>query len=79
MVSACSLITCEHGKFSEVVNKLTNLRQIKRVFSVHGKWDVVADIETEDLNEVSVLVLQLSNLDGVISSNTLIGFGEDEN
>ena len=76
MVSACSLITCEHGKYSEVVNKLKNLRHIKRVFSVHGKWDVVADVETENLSELSALVLKLSNLDGVISSDTLIGFGE---
>lgn len=77
MVSACSLISCEHGKYSDVVNKLQNLRHIKRVFAVHGKWDVVADIEAENLSELSALVLKLSNLEGIISSDTLIGFEEE--
>ena len=78
MIPVCSLITCEPGKFSKVVGELRKNERVKRAFSVHGRWDVVAEIEVQSLNELGSLVLELSNLDGVISSDTLIGLLEGQ-
>jgi uncharacterized protein with GYD domain len=76
MIPVCSLITCEPGKYFKVVVELRKHEKVKRAFSVHGRWDVVAEIEVQDLNELGSLVLKLSNLVGVISSDTLIGLAE---
>lgn len=77
MIPACSLITCETGKYAKVVSKLKDIESVNRAFSVHGRWDVVAEIDVENLEELGNLVLKISNFDGVISSDTMIGLVEE--
>lgn len=77
MIPACSLITCKSGKFADVVKQLKKYEGVKRAFSVHGRWDVVAEIEIKDIKDLGSLVMKLNELDGVISSDTLVGFEEE--
>ena len=74
MIPACSLITCKSGKFSEVVERLQKINGVKRAFSVHGRWDVVAEIEVKELKDLSELVLKVNEVEGVLASDTLVGF-----
>lgn len=73
-VFACTLICCEAGKFKEVVSEVKKFREVKRVFGVHGRWDVVVEIEVADIKALGDIVLRLHGLPGVRATETLIGF-----
>jgi hypothetical protein len=74
MVFSCLLVCCETGKSKEVVGKLKKDKDVRKVFSVHGRWDVVAEIETADLKALGAKVLEFHGLSGVRATETLIGF-----
>lgn len=72
MVSACVLIRTEHGRFKDVVKSVSQLRGVKRVFPVLGRYDVVADLEAADMRELGSTVLRISRLSGVVFTETLV-------
>jgi uncharacterized protein with GYD domain len=72
MISACVLIRTEHGKFQEVANRLKQLKEIKGIFAVHGRFDVVADVEAPDFDSLGSAVLRLNRMAGVVFSETAV-------
>ena len=76
MVSACTLVCCEAGKYKEVFGALKKLKGVKKAFGVHGRWDVVSEIEVADLKALSDLALKINGLKGIRATETLIGFEE---
>jgi len=72
MISACVLIRTEHGKFDEVTKRLKQLREIKDIFSVHGRFDVVADVEAADFESLGSAVLRLNRMAGVVFTESAI-------
>lgn len=72
MVSACVLIRTEHGRFEDVVKAVKQLKGVKRVFPVLGRYDVVADIEAADMKELGSTVLRIGRLSGVVFTETLV-------
>lgn len=73
-MQACILVCCEAGKYKEVAGKLKKLKGVKRAFGVHGRWDVVTEIEVRDLKALSETVLKLHGMAGVRATETLVGF-----
>jgi DNA-binding Lrp family transcriptional regulator len=76
MVIACILIGCKAGRYREIAEKLNEIEGVKEVFSVHGRWDVVAEVEVEDLRELSEVALKINSLEGVRATETLIALEE---
>lgn len=74
MVVACVLVCCEAGKFKKVAEELRKIKDVKRAFGVHGRWDAVAEIEATDLKALGETVLKLHGLQGVRATETLISF-----
>ena len=72
MISACVLIRSEHGKFQEVTSRLKQIKEVKDVFAVHGRFDVVADIEAPDFESLGGAVLKLNKIAGVVFSETAV-------
>ncbi|MBS7639509.1 MAG: Lrp/AsnC ligand binding domain-containing protein [Candidatus Bathyarchaeia archaeon] len=72
MVSACVLIRTEHGRFEEVVKSVSQVKGVKRVFPVLGRYDVVADVEVENMRDLASTVLKISRLSGVVFTETLV-------
>ena len=72
MISACVLIRTEHGKFDEVTKRLKQLREIKDIFPVHGRFDVVADVEAADFESLGSAVLRLNRMAGVVFTESAI-------
>lgn len=72
MVSACVLIRTEHGRFKDVVKSISQLRGVKRIFPVLGRYDVVVDVEAVDMRELGLTVLRISRLSGVVFTETLV-------
>ena len=72
MVLACVLIRTSHGKFEEAVERIRQVKGVKRVFPVLGRYDVVADVECADISELGATVLRIGRLAGVVFTETLV-------
>ena len=72
MVSACVLIRTERGRFEDVVKEVSQLKGVKNVFPVLGRYDVVADVEAKDMKELGSIILRMGRLSGVVFTETLI-------
>ena len=72
MISACVLIRAEHGKWEEVVGKIRQLKEAKKIFPVMGRYDVVVDLEAASLARLGEVVLKIGNLGGVVFTESLV-------
>lgn len=72
MVSACVLVCCEPGKYSEVAKKVRELKGVVRAFSACGRWDVIAEIEAVDMKALTDIALKINGLSGVRATETLV-------
>ncbi|MEM2083706.1 MAG: Lrp/AsnC ligand binding domain-containing protein [Nitrososphaerota archaeon] len=71
-MKAVVLISVEATKLSEVLDKVKKVSGVKEAFSVAGRTDIVAIIETKDLNELSKISINLNSISGVSTTETLI-------
>ncbi len=72
MLSACVLIRTEHGKFDDVFKAIRQIKSVRKVFPVLGRYDVVVDIENSDSAELASTVLRLGRIAGVVFTETLV-------
>lgn len=72
MISACVLIRTEHGKFGEVTERLKQFREVKEVFPVHGRYDVVVDVEAPDYESLGSAIVRLNRMAGVVFTETAL-------
>lgn len=61
------------GEFDEVVERLRQLKDVKRLFPVLGKYDVAVDLKTPDLVTLWNTVLKRDETAGVVFTETLGG------
>ena len=75
MVSAVVLLNVEPGRVNEVAGKLAGLEGISEVFSVGGRFDLVAVIRVKDNDAMAELVTnKMHSVTGITNSETLIAF-----
>jgi len=72
MVSACILICCEPGKYSDVARKVKETKGIVRAFSTSGRWDVIAEVEAGDMKALTEVALRINGLSGIRATETLV-------
>ncbi len=72
LLSACVLIRTEHGRFEDVVGPIRQLRGVKRVFPVLGRYDVVVDLEASNFDELGATVLRMGRMSGIVFTETLV-------
>lgn len=72
MISACVLIRTSHGRFEDVVEFLEQLKSVKRIFPVLGRYDVVVDLEALDLEALDATVLRMNKFAGLVFTETLV-------
>lgn len=75
MVSSIVLINCERDKINDVAEQLTALKGITEVFSIAGRYDLVAVLRVPDNEALADLVTkQMLQVNGITHSETLIAF-----
>ncbi|MAT98749.1 MAG: AsnC family transcriptional regulator [Anaerolineaceae bacterium] len=75
MVSTVVLLNVEPGKINEVGGRLAELMGISEVFSVGGRFDLVAIIRVPDNDTMAELVTEkMLSVPGITNSETLIAF-----
>ena len=75
MVSAIVLFTVERGKINEIAEKLAAMEGVSEVYSVGGRYDLVAIIRVPDNESMAELVTShMLLVEGITDSETLIAF-----
>jgi DNA-binding Lrp family transcriptional regulator len=54
------------------MRRLAGFPEIRAVFTTNGRWDVVAEIETETLRAFDDLLRQVRQIDGIANTETSI-------
>ncbi|MFA5141083.1 MAG: Lrp/AsnC ligand binding domain-containing protein [Elusimicrobiota bacterium] len=73
MVTGLVLVRLMPGKEKEVLQRLKQTQGVSHVSAVFGRWDLVLDMETDDLPSLSATVVNhIRNIPGVLSTETLV-------
>ncbi|MBI4800923.1 MAG: Lrp/AsnC ligand binding domain-containing protein [Elusimicrobia bacterium] len=73
MVTGLVLLKLMPGKEKQALNKLRVLNSVVHMSAVFGRWDLVLDMETEDLPSLSnTVVQQIRSIPGVLTTETLV-------
>jgi DNA-binding Lrp family transcriptional regulator len=75
MVSAVVLLKAERGKINEVAETLAEMAGVSEVYSVGGRYDLVAVIRVKENDDLAELVTNhMLKVEGIADSETLIAF-----
>jgi DNA-binding Lrp family transcriptional regulator len=75
MISSVVLLNVEHGRINEVGERLAELEGISEVYSVAGRYDLVAIVRVAQTEDLADLVTeQMLHVEGITNSETLIAF-----
>lgn len=75
MVSAVVLLKVHRGRINEVGAQLAELHGITEVYSVGGRFDLVAVLRVPDNDALAELVTEhMLKVEGIADSETLIAF-----
>lgn len=66
------LIRCEPQREAEVLDALRKLEGLSYVYTLFGRFDMVALIRALDLHAASEVVAKIRAIDGVLSTETLV-------
>ncbi len=73
MVTGLVLVRLMSGKEKQALAKIKSTKGVAHVSAVFGRWDLVLDMETEDLPSLSNTVVHyIRSIPGVLSTETLI-------
>lgn len=73
MVTGLVLVRLMAGHEKEALVKIRETEGVAHVTAVFGRWDLVLDIETQDLSTLSnVIVRGIRAIPGVLSTESLI-------
>ena len=75
MVSAIVLLNTERDKVKQVAEQLTELKGVSEVFSVAGRYDLVAILRVPNSEAMANLVTdEMLQVEGITDSETMIAF-----
>ncbi|MEM7291802.1 MAG: Lrp/AsnC ligand binding domain-containing protein [Pseudomonadota bacterium] len=75
MVTFIILLNVKRGAVTETAEKLVEMGSVTEVYSVTGKYDLVALVRTKSNDDVAELVThQLSTIDAIEKTDTMLAF-----
>jgi DNA-binding Lrp family transcriptional regulator len=75
MVSAFVLLNVERTHIEQVADKLASLKHVTEVYSVSGRYDLVAIVRVASVDDLSTVVTQeMLHVDGITHSETMLAF-----
>ena len=75
MVNALVLLNVSRDKVNKVSEKLAEMEGVSEVYSVAGRFDLVAIIRAKDNDQLAGLVTNhMLQVDGIVKSETLVAF-----
>jgi DNA-binding Lrp family transcriptional regulator len=75
MVTALVLLNIQRNKVNAVAEALAEMEGISEVYSVAGRYDLIAVIRAKDNEQLAELITNhMLKFDGILKSETLISF-----
>ncbi|MCL2790474.1 MAG: Lrp/AsnC ligand binding domain-containing protein [Desulfobulbus sp.] len=75
MVTAIILINAERNKINEVAELMQKINGVSEVYSVSGKYDLIAIIRVKTNDGLADLVTKrLLAMDGIVKTETMLAF-----
>ena len=75
MVTSIILINAERNKINEVAEQLQAIPGVSEVYSVSGKYDLVAIIRVKNNDDLADLVTRkMLTLGGIVKTETMLAF-----
>lgn len=75
MITAFVMMKIESQNIPESAQEISNIEGVEAVYSVTGKWDLVAMVRTDDFESISELIpAQISKVNTVNKTETMIAF-----
>ncbi|MEJ2055733.1 MAG: Lrp/AsnC ligand binding domain-containing protein [Calditrichaceae bacterium] len=75
MVTAITVLRVERNKINEIAGQLSDMDGITEVYSVSGRFDLIAIMRTKDNELLSDLVTNhMLKIDGILESETMLAF-----
>ena len=75
MVTAIVALKVDRKKVNEIAGKLTDISGISEVYSVSGRYDLVALVRTTDNEALADVVTgSMLKIDGILDSETMLAF-----
>ncbi|MEC8285587.1 MAG: Lrp/AsnC ligand binding domain-containing protein [SAR324 cluster bacterium] len=75
MVTAIVLMNADRMQIKDVAQKLVDKHQVTEVFSVAGRYDLIAMVRVKSTEEVADLITEkIGSLQGITATETLIVF-----
>jgi len=75
MVTAFVLINVEKGQLPQVVKQLGSIEEVIEVYSVSGRYDLVAKIQVQEYEYMSeVATEKIHKVDGIANTETIMAF-----
>lgn len=73
MVTGVVLIRLSAGKEKSALARIKDIKGVSHVSAVYGRWDLICDIEADDLQTMTnVVVNKIRSTPGVTSTETLV-------
>ncbi|MCK5582584.1 MAG: Lrp/AsnC ligand binding domain-containing protein [Elusimicrobiales bacterium] len=73
MVTGLLLVKLTSGKEKQALSRLRALKSVVHMSAVFGRWDLVLDMEADDLPKLSnIIVQEIRPIPGVLSTETLV-------
>ncbi|MFA6584095.1 MAG: Lrp/AsnC ligand binding domain-containing protein [Elusimicrobiaceae bacterium] len=73
MITGLVLVKLQPGKENEALKKIKSVKDVAHVSAVFGRWDLVLDMESEDLQSMSnCVVREIRSIPGVMSTESLV-------
>lgn len=71
MKNGCILIRLKPGKVKETLESVRKIEGVVTAFLVFGRYDLVTFAETEELEELFDIAVEINSLEGTESTETL--------
>jgi DNA-binding Lrp family transcriptional regulator len=69
-VRGLMLIGIEGRGAERIMARLTGIPAVQAVHSTNGKWDLIAELGAETLQELDEVIFRIRNIEGVMTSET---------
>ena len=75
MVTALVLLNLDRNQIKDVSQKMVDMREVSEVYSVAGRYDLVAIIRVKNNEQIAdTITRKFSELEGITTTETLIAF-----
>ncbi|MFY8297890.1 Lrp/AsnC family transcriptional regulator [Pseudoalteromonas sp. SS15] len=71
-IKAVMMIEVVGKSTTQVIQKLRGIPQLLKMHTTNGAWDLVAEIQTSNLQEFDLVLREVRAIDGVLNSETSI-------